>query len=368
MPTINNEGCGQVEPDKNKSERLLAIDGLRGLAALAVVLFHLSGNMNEIFHQSLPGFVAAIFKYGYLGVPVFFVLSGFVIAHAVASRRVSLSYVGVFVVRRSIRLDPPYWAAIALAVAMLLIKQNILDEQVSLPSYADVFFHMFYLQDLLQIDPVLSSVFWTLCLEIQFYIFFVLSIYFVGRAKVEHFHFLHTSFLLITGLLSLFIYVDILPFSIKGTFFPYWHFFVSGVILQRALAKSPGYQIFIGCWLLLIFTAMLYHTSKSYLLTELMMILFIYIMGLTNKLKTGLNFSPLQFLGVISYSLYLVHPEIGWKIISVLQTVTKDQQSLMTQIAIFFAGLGGSIFFAYIFYLIVEKTSLQFARRIKLKN
>lgn len=356
-----------MEPEKNKSERLLAIDGLRGLAALAVVLYHLSGNMSEVFHQSLPGFIAVIFKYGYLGVPVFFVLSGFVIAHAVTSKRISLSYVGVFVVRRSIRLDPPYWAAIALAVVMLLVKQNILNEQVNFPSYADVFAHMFYLQDILQIDPILSSVFWTLCLEIQFYIFFVLSIYLIGKVKVEYYQSAHTAFLLITGLLSLLVYLDTLPFGIKGTFVPYWHFFVSGVILQRALARNSGYQIIMGCWLLSIFAAVLIHNSKSYLLTEAMIVIFIYVMGVTNKLKSGLSFGPLQFLGAISYSLYLVHPEIGWKIISVLQVVAKEQQSLVMQIAIFLAGVGGSIFFSYIFYLIVEKTSLQFARRIKLK-
>ena len=355
-----------MDPNKNKSERLLAIDGLRGLAALAVVFFHLSGNMNEVFYQALPSFIATIFQYGYLGVPVFFVLSGFVIAHAVVAKPISLSYVGVFVFRRSIRLDPPYWAAIALAVVMLVIKQNLLNEQVNFPSYADIFSHMFYLQDILQIDPVLSSVFWTLCLEIQFYIFFVLSLYSIGKVKSEYFQSLHTLFLLVTGVLSLLVYLNVLPFSIKGTFIPYWHFFVSGVVLQRTLAKCSSYQIFFWSWLWLLLLAVFFHHSKSYLLTEVAIMLFIYGMGVTNRLKNGLNFSVVQFLGAISYSLYLVHPEIGWKIISILQATVEDQQSLVMQVGIFLVGIGGSVLSAYIFYLVVEKTSLQFARKIKL--
>ena len=49
---------------------------------------------------------------GHLGVEVFFVLSGFVITHALRPLRMCPSVVGRFVLRRSIRLDPAYWAVL----------------------------------------------------------------------------------------------------------------------------------------------------------------------------------------------------------------------------------------------------------------
>jgi peptidoglycan/LPS O-acetylase OafA/YrhL len=51
---------------------------------------------------------------GHFGVPIFFVLSGFVIALSLDGKPMSLEIIGRFILRRSIRLDLPYWTAIVL--------------------------------------------------------------------------------------------------------------------------------------------------------------------------------------------------------------------------------------------------------------
>src|ERR1019366_7007946 len=105
------------------SGRFAFIDALRGLAALSVVLFHAKeGNHTPDMFSLMPGWIAALFDNGNLGVAVFFVLSGFVISHSIYAERVSAPFAGRFMLRRSLRLDPPYWAAIALSLGFAFLS------------------------------------------------------------------------------------------------------------------------------------------------------------------------------------------------------------------------------------------------------
>src|SRR5579872_7415052 len=97
------------------SQRLAFVDGLRGVAALAVMLYHLVGRTSA----------GVLTQYGFLGVAIFFVLSGFVIASVVGDRRVDAGFLGRFALRRMVRLDIPYWLNIALAIALLQIAARM---------------------------------------------------------------------------------------------------------------------------------------------------------------------------------------------------------------------------------------------------
>ena len=104
--------------------RLAGLDGVRGLAALFVVV-------NHVFLRAFPGypvdkapFWAAWFIYGRFAVVVFIVLSGFSLALSPARHGWRLDGVSRFARRRAWRILPPYWAALAfsLAVAWLLVR------------------------------------------------------------------------------------------------------------------------------------------------------------------------------------------------------------------------------------------------------
>jgi peptidoglycan/LPS O-acetylase OafA/YrhL len=118
------------------TQRFAFVDALRGLAALSVVLYH----SYEVGHIAgllahLPAWVTHLLRQGGIGVAVFFVLSGFVIPHSVARSRVTLPFVGRFMLRRSLRLEPPYWFAIALAICFAQLSARVLPGK-ELPSFS----------------------------------------------------------------------------------------------------------------------------------------------------------------------------------------------------------------------------------------
>ena len=94
----------QVSAPK-KNLRLLELDALRGLAALAVVLFHYTVYYGKtVDHADNPWFR---FSYGHYGVMLFFMISGFVILMTLDRTKT----VWDFAVARFCRLYPVYWAA-----------------------------------------------------------------------------------------------------------------------------------------------------------------------------------------------------------------------------------------------------------------
>ncbi|KAB1123843.1 acyltransferase family protein [Neorhizobium galegae] len=73
----------------------------------------------------LPDWVETALLNGGLGVAVFFVLSGFVIAHSLYDKPMSLPEFGRFTLRRSLRLDPAYWASIAVTIAFAALSSYL---------------------------------------------------------------------------------------------------------------------------------------------------------------------------------------------------------------------------------------------------
>src|SRR5947199_4447643 len=153
--------------------RLSYADGVRGLAALWVVLFHASeGGHIEHLRGALPNFInVAVFDWGQLGVAVFFVLSGFVMAHTVRKYDFTPAFGGRFMLRRLARLTPPYYASIIFVLTYAVGKAILTGQPVVSPSFSNIAAHVLYLQDIVAETPI-SVVYWTLCIEIQFYLAF----------------------------------------------------------------------------------------------------------------------------------------------------------------------------------------------------
>lgn len=96
---------------KMPAERLPALDAMRGVAALAVVLYHA-----RAFFPGVP-----LARGGYLAVDLFFVLSGFVVAHAYEAKLRSNMSFGDFVRRRINRLGPLYYLGLAFGAVIALV-------------------------------------------------------------------------------------------------------------------------------------------------------------------------------------------------------------------------------------------------------
>lgn len=101
--------------------RLPYLDGLRGLAALAVALFHAYKFTGETGDAEQIPIVGSVLQFGFLGVPVFIVLSGYVLMLPVAQNNVRLPKgFADFIGRRAWRILPPYYAALALSLLLIL--------------------------------------------------------------------------------------------------------------------------------------------------------------------------------------------------------------------------------------------------------
>jgi peptidoglycan/LPS O-acetylase OafA/YrhL len=149
--------------------RIDALDGIRGLAALFVVLHH-------CWLMSFPGFPAATgpvwlgwLAYGHFAVVVFITLSGFSLAVSPARNGWRLGGKARFAQRRAWRILPPYWAALVLS---LIVAWTIVPQPGSEPpTLKSVVVYGLLLQDIVG-SPVPNGAFWSIAVEAQLYLVF----------------------------------------------------------------------------------------------------------------------------------------------------------------------------------------------------
>ena len=274
-------------------KRLTFLDALRGLAALSVAVFHIYAFSAVGTHLATvePSWLDAAFKHGGLGIDVFFVISGMAIASNIPGSKITWRYVGRFAMRRSIRLDPPYWATLALASVILALDGRA-------PSMGRVLAHVFYTQTILgQVQIV--SVFWTLTYEVQFYLVLVLAIMLGQRLGAR----VGWSLAIVPFLTSLLI--PSLHIETHGWFILWWYAFAMGV---ATFAMLTG-RLPVFVWLLAVVLIALNETFVGSLnhMTVAVTALTVGLIGRAGLLARWTGGRILQWLGRRSYSLYLIH-------------------------------------------------------------
>ncbi len=131
--------------------RLAALDGARLLAAAAVMVYH--------FWYIAPG--AVIARHGYLGVDVFFMLSGFVILWSANGRTPA-----AFARARVLRLYPEFWLAVLISAAVFTLSPGGMRGP---PSVSSVLANLTMVPQYLG-QPYVDGVYWTLGAELKFYL------------------------------------------------------------------------------------------------------------------------------------------------------------------------------------------------------
>ena len=165
---------GSDETGKEVNQRLILIELLRGVAAAWVVLMHASGWLAA---QGNPPAGEKLWSFGLVGVDIFFVISGFVIAGSYARRNTSpISFFRA----RLIRIVPTYWivTGVTLATIFLTSKVGISSSWAESISPEQSLLSFFFLSGLvLNVEPVVYQG-WTLEVEMAFYLVFAISILF----------------------------------------------------------------------------------------------------------------------------------------------------------------------------------------------
>jgi peptidoglycan/LPS O-acetylase OafA/YrhL len=155
------------QPRPPEGGRVVGLDGIRGLAALYVVLHHC---WLLTFH-GYPANTGPVWLgwllYGHLAVVVFFVLSGFSLAVSPARKGWQLGGMARFARRRAWRILPPYWAALlfSLVIAWAVTPQP----HNGPPTGRSVLVYGLLLQDVVR-APVPNGTFWSIAVEAELYL------------------------------------------------------------------------------------------------------------------------------------------------------------------------------------------------------
>ncbi|GLW29715.1 hypothetical protein Areg01_26550 [Actinoplanes regularis] len=160
----------EKRPPARSPARLATLDALRLIAALAVAAYHLTAswridgrNMPEYFLPSLTH----VTIYGFLGVELFFLISGFVIGMSSWNRSL-----GDFFTSRVSRLYPAYWVCILITTVVVTLAPISGGVPVSgTPGLREIAANLTMLQEPLGVGSI-DTVYWTLFVELRFYLLF----------------------------------------------------------------------------------------------------------------------------------------------------------------------------------------------------
>jgi peptidoglycan/LPS O-acetylase OafA/YrhL len=177
-PAPTEQPASAAPPAATTRARLVGLDGIRGLAALFVVL-------NHIFLRAFPGypvdhapFWAAWFIYGRFAVVVFIVLSGFSLTVSPVRSGWRLGPTTRFAYRRAWRILPPYWSA--LLFSLLMTWFVLAQPGWAVPNGKSVVVYGLLIQDAAD-APIPNRAFWSIAIEAQLYIVLPLLLLLVRR-------------------------------------------------------------------------------------------------------------------------------------------------------------------------------------------
>ena len=292
-------------PDRSTG-RLVSVDALRGLAAVAVMLFHYTTRYDELFiHREAISFSVA---WGYLGVNLFFMISGFVIFMTLdRTRRPS-----DFVVSRFSRLFPAYWIAVALTYVIV--------SAVGLPGKSVSTFEFglnFLMFHSLFGVPSVDGVYWTLEVELLFYLMMLL-LWTSGalrrpRLVIAAWLAVSSARVWLPALLGVEIPYVVTQFLILRHI-PY---FAAGMttylMFKLGLSRDPR------DWALLAAVVGTIGVSESPEHVVWAMCFIALLVVAVFARPRALTLWPLVWLGAISYPLYLIHENVGWALMLVGQ-------------------------------------------------
>lgn len=156
------------------------LDLLRGIAVLSVMIYHSCGNMPSLH-------LVSVFRYGWTGVDLFFVLSGFLITGILLQTKNSSHYFLNFYARRALRIWPLYFCILAFGFLVIPLAQPHLRSMIfeqSHPWQA----YLFFVQNVLvpesgKFGPL--EITWSLCVEEQFYLVWPLVVLLCSTANVR---------------------------------------------------------------------------------------------------------------------------------------------------------------------------------------
>lgn len=312
---------------------------LRALAALAVCLYHFG-------RESITsiGTISSAVSFGYLGVDVFFVISGFVIPLMLYRMKYRFSDYGSFLIARFLRLYPAYAIAGALSLALWYLSLHIPGFRGQSPpiSISYIVSNSLLLCDFTG-HRWIVPVFWTLAIEAQYYVL-------IG-----------VSFPLLTNKSYIIRYSVMVAWIVaplivgKGpSVFTWTALFTVGILCYL---RSNGLIGRLSFWILFCAALTTHAMTKGSMSAAVGA-----ATGLAIVYLPELHSRVLNWVGGISYSLYLIHELVGGRVIQLAMRLPDRSivQALALLLAVFV-----SIIAAAIFFKLIEGPSHKFSRSVR---
>lgn len=334
-------GTGAEAPPAAKQKHyLIGLDALRAIAALSVCLYHCTGGM-------LPKLIVPAakqaFSLGYLGVDIFFVISGFIIPYSLVGKNYQVSGIFAYLKKRIVRITPPAYISLLLIISQWYFIDKFINYNTH---YTSTLTFNQILNNILFTVPFtpytwISTLFWTLAIEFQFYIFIGLVFNRLFCNRLAWF----------VGTYALVAAAAMLPGTHAIGFLHYSALFALGglaLLWQQQRLSLPAY---VGA--LLLFGGLAYWQLGPYAA----------LLGIGTAVAiNALTFRipMLSALGKMSYSLYLMHGIIATTaefVLVKLVAPTTDARKLALTATCLLLAVGGS----FLFYRFVEKPFLRLA-------
>lgn len=297
---------GSASRQRGNRPRLELLDILRLVAALAVLFFHwlFWAPMHgvRVFEPTPVTWLAA---YGFLGVQLFFIISGFVIFLS-ASGRTAFA----FATGRATRLYPAFWAGVLLTTGAILLTT----ESTPLEMLPRFLANLTMAPDLFGQTRV-DSVYWTLTQELKFYGLVFLFLLFRRRHWLDAFFPIWAIGMLVTTLFL----PRIAELPLAGDLFS---LFAGGAII--AMIARSGWSILRAVGLIASVVASVIATFRQVALGSdpdsvnpialgvVVVILFALVYVLTHPKVAAVHVPGSRFLGALTYPLYLTHAMFGY--------------------------------------------------------
>jgi len=337
------------------------IDGLRALAVLAVVFYHLD----------VP-FISG----GFVGVDVFFVISGFLIGGIIHSEiQANCFSLHNFYIRRIRRIFPALFFIVfltSIAALVILPKLQLGEFSQSVISVAwfvsnfFFWFHNDYFSVAAELKPLLHT--WSLSVEEQFYIFFPLLMLILNKRRLYISAIVLLSLMLLSFLLSFYLSESYQSANFYLAATRAWEF-LAGVILATGILPAVknylirqylslfGLGLLLSSMILLDAQSVFPGVNAIYPVLGTFLLIYSGSTGTRTWTGTVLSSALFRYIGLISYSLYLWH----WPVIALLKSSTNIELDAFAKGVIFILVLALSVFT----YRFVEQP---FRKQVRLKQ
>jgi peptidoglycan/LPS O-acetylase OafA/YrhL len=352
--------------EQQASGKFAFLDGLRGWAAMWVVVNHLQHFLDNAL-DSIPWVIREyLIIQGGMGVVFFFALSGFVITRSLASRPVDTPTLGNFYARRLARLTPPYYAALVFTlvvnVASVTLKHQSFTEEYGAMTPLRVITNLAYIPTLFDVDLMINGIYWTLYVEMQFYALIGLLCWAMFQLERRNQRRVFDALIVVLCLVSLIYPAGDLLQSFSPYIVPYLCCFMAGVLVYWHSVGRVRKEALAIYFAALLACAIAYRAA-TYVSTTAAMALLYVAATRTGAMQRWLSDRVSHFLGQISFSLYLIHPSVLGAVYYVGERVIGD--SAAAQFVLIIPEVAACVLAAMVMHRFVEQPAINWSSRLK---